>query len=57
MVVPEKVVLLDRQNSREIEENGYKYLRILEADEIEESKMKMKFRKEYIRRLKLVLKS
>ena len=42
---------------RQIEEDGYKYLGILETDKIEESKMKVKFGKEYTRRLKLVLKS
>jgi hypothetical protein len=40
-----------------IEEDGYKYLGILELDKIMEGEMKRKFVKEYGRRLRLVLKS
>ena len=42
---------------REIEEDGYKYLGILEYDRIKEQQMKDKLRNEYFRRLKLILKS
>ena len=42
---------------REIEEGGYKYLWILEYDRVKEQEMKGKFRKEYFRRTKLILKS
>ena len=42
---------------REIEEGGYKYLWILEYDRVKEQEMKSKFRKEYFRRTKLILKS
>ena len=41
---------------RQIEEDGHKYVGILETDKIEESKMKVKFGKEHLR-LKLILKS
>ena len=40
-----------------VENDGYKYLGILEIDGVMEDEMKMKFRKEYLRRLRLVLKS
>ena len=42
---------------REIEEDGYKYLGILEYDKVKEQEMKDKFRNEYFRRAKLILKS
>ena len=42
---------------REIEEDGYKYLGILEYDRVKEQEMKDKFRNEYFRRAKLILKS
>ena len=42
---------------REIEEGGYKYLGILEYDRVKEQGMKDKFRNEYFRRSKLILKS
>ena len=40
-----------------IDDEGYKYLGILELDEIMEERMKDKFINEYYRRLTLVLKS
>ena len=40
-----------------IDDEGYKYLGILELDEIMEERMKNKFMNEYYRRLRLVLKS
>ena len=42
---------------REIEEDGYKHLGILEYDRVKEQEMKDKFRNEYFRRAKLILKS
>ena len=39
------------------EDESYKYLRILEADKFLEAKMKLKVLKEYIRRLRKILKS
>ena len=42
---------------REIEEGGYKYLGISEYDRVKEQEMKDKFRNEYFRRTKLILKS
>ena len=42
---------------RDIEEEGYKYLGILEVDMMREKEMKKRFVREYKRRLKLVLKS
>ena len=42
---------------REIEEDGYKHLGILEYDRIKEQEMKDKFRNEYFRREKMILKS
>ena len=40
-----------------VEEGGYKYLRITEFDRIKESTMKESFRKEYLRRTKVIMKS
>ena len=42
---------------KEIEEDGYKYLGILDYDRVEEQEMKDNFRNEYFRRAKLILKS
>ena len=42
---------------RQIEEDGYKYLGILEYDRVKEQEMKVKFRNEYFRKAKLILKS
>ena len=42
---------------RNIEEGGYKYLRILEADGIKHDEMKEQLKKEYIRSVRNVLKS
>ena len=51
------IVLPNRLIMRQIEEDGYKYLGMLETDKIEENKMNVKFEKEYLKRFKLVLKS
>ena len=45
------------EEMKEIEEDGYKYLGILEYDRVKEQKMKDKFRNKYFRRVKLILKS
>ena len=42
---------------KKIDEEGYKYLGIVEYDKIKESEMRSKFKKEYLRRIRLVLKS
>ena len=42
---------------KEVDENGYTYLGILELDEIKELEMKNKITVEYKRRLRLILKS
>ena len=42
---------------KEIDENGYTYLGILELDEIKEREIKNKVKAEYKRKLRLVLKS
>ena len=42
---------------RIIEDEGYKYLGILEMDEIKEEAVKNRLKKEYMRRLRLILRS
>ena len=49
--------LLNGRLMREIEEDWYKYLGILEVDLMREKEMKKRFAREYKRRLKLVMKS
>ena len=49
------IKLQDRQQMKGIEETGYTYLGILETDKIKEKEMKEKFSKEYLRRLRLIL--
>ena len=51
------ITLLDGRLMREIEEDGYEYLGILEVDMMREKEMKKRFAREYKRRLTLVLKS
>ena len=53
----EGVLLPDGELMKVVENDGYKYLGILEIDGVMEDEMKMKFRKEYLRRLRSVLKS
>ena len=50
------IELPSAEKIREIEEGGYKYLRTLEYDNVKEQEMKDKFRNEYFRRTKLILK-
>ena len=44
-------------NIKNIEETGYKYLGIIEGEEIKHHEMREKINKEYIKRLKAILKS
>ena len=53
----EGVNLPDGERIKEIEEGGYKYLGVLEAEQIMEKEMKVKLKTEYFRRVKLLLKS
>ena len=53
----EGIELSSGEKIRETEEGGYKYLGILEYDRVKEKEMKDKFRNEYFRRTKLILKS
>ena len=49
--------LPDGQDMKHIDETGYTYLGILETDKIKEKEIKEKFSKEYLRRLRLILRS
>ena len=51
----DSIRLLDGQHMKDIDETGYTYLGILETGEVKEKEMKEKFSKEYLRRLKLIL--
>ena len=52
----EGIQLPDGNNIKDIDETGYKYLGIIEGEEIKHQEMK-KIKKEYIKRLKAILKS
>ena len=43
--------------TKDIDETGYTNLEILETDKTKEKEMKEKFSKEYLRRLRLILRS
>ena len=45
------------KNTKDIDETGYTNLEILETDKTKEKEMKEKFSKEYLRRLRLILRS
>ena len=45
------------QHMKDIDETGYTYLGILETDKIKEKEIKEKFSKEYLQRLRLILRS
>ena len=49
--------LSDGQDMKDIDETGYTYLGIWETDKIKEKEIKEKFSKEYLRRLRLILRS
>ena len=51
------IELPNGETMKEVEQEGYTYLGIVELDKIKESEMKEKTIKEYKRRLRLILKS
>ena len=51
------IIFPDGQEMKQMDEDGYKYFGIPECNQVMENEMKTIFRKEYIWRLKLVLKS
>ena len=53
----EGIQLPDGYNIKDIDETGYKYLGIIEGEGIKHQEMKEKINKEYIKRLKAILKS
>ena len=58
VVESEGIELPNGDTIKELEENdGYKYLSIVECDKIKNSEMKEEIKKEYFRRVKLILKS
>ena len=57
MIRTDGIRLTEGQVMRDIDEVGYTYLGILETDKIKEKEMKEKFSKEYLRRLRLILRS
>ena len=57
VVKSEGISMPDRKMMKNIEEDGYKYLRILETDDVKHKKMKDQIKKQYIRRVRNILKS
>ena len=53
----EGIKLINEQTIKEVDDEGYKYLGILELDKFKEREMKDMFRTEHFRRFKLVMKS
>ena len=53
----DRIHLPNQEIMKEVDENGYTYLGILELDEIKEHEMKIKVTAEYKRRLRLIMKS
>ena len=53
----EGIQLPHGNNIKDIDENGYKYLGIIEGEEIKHQEINEKIKKEYIKRLKAILKS
>ena len=51
------IKLPDGQHMKDIDVTGYTYLGILETDKIKEKEMREKFSKDYIRQLRLILRS
>ena len=51
------IVLPDGEMIMEMDQNGYKYLGILELDRVKEREMKKKLVDKYLRRFRLVMKS
>ena len=50
----QSIVLPNGENMKEVEQDGYTYLGVVELDKIKESEMKEKTIKEYKRRLRLI---
>ena len=57
VVKSEGISMLDGKMMKNIKEGGYKYLGILEADGVKHEEMKDQIRKEYMRRVRNILKS
>ena len=57
VVKSEGISMPDGKMMKNIEEGGYKYLGILEADGVKHEEMKDQIKKEYIRRVRNILKS
>ena len=57
VVKSEGISMPDGKMMKNIEEGGYKYLGILEADGVKHKEMKNQKKKEYIRRVRNILKS
>ena len=57
VIKSERISMLDGKMIKNIEEGGYKYLGILEADGVKHEEMKDQIKKEYIRRVRNILKS
>ena len=57
VVKSEGISMLDGKMMKNIKEGGYKYLGILEADGVKHEEMKDQIKKEYIRRVRNILKS
>eukprot|EP00795_Rhopilema_esculentum_P008908 gene8908-biopygen10486 len=55
MVTCDGIELPDGEKIKGVDEEGYKYLGIVELDGIKEKEMKERFAKEYKRRIKLLL--
>ena len=53
----EGIELANGMTMKEVESEGYRYLRILELNKVKDKEMKEQFQKEYMRRLNSVLKS
>ena len=57
VVKSEEISIPDGKMMKNLEEGGYKYLGILEADSVKHEEMKDQIKKEYIRRVRNILKS
>ena len=57
VIKSERISMLDGKMIKNIEEGGYKYLGILEADGVKHEEMKDQIKKEYIRRVRNIVKS
>ena len=51
------IELVNGEKIKEVNDEGYKYLGILELDRLKEEEMKTTFQKEYFRRVRLIMKS